>query len=63
MTESRAAMAAKGMSRARVWLECIRATVLAIPPTLVVLLLMWSYYVFNYIYVRQYLVNPLEQVS
>lgn len=48
----------------RLWasLECLRSFVLGIPPGIVWLLLIWSYYVFNCLYVPNYVISPLIQV-
>eukprot|EP00035_Acanthoeca_spectabilis_P008664 m.157038 g.157038 ORF g.157038 m.157038 type:complete len:305 (+) comp14452_c0_seq3:476-1390(+) len=47
----------------RLWasLECLRSFVLGIPPGIVWLLLIWSYYVFNCLYVPNYVISPLIQ--
>lgn len=56
-------MGQKGETRLARGLECLRTVVLAIPPGIVWVLLIWSYYVFNYLYVLNYVVSPFSQVS
>eukprot|EP00037_Helgoeca_nana_P009037 m.79666 g.79666 ORF g.79666 m.79666 type:complete len:309 (-) comp19312_c0_seq1:287-1213(-) len=54
-------MGQKGETRLARGLECLRTVVLAIPPGIVWVLLIWSYYVFNYLYVLNYVVSPFSQ--
>mmetsp|Transcript_27435 Transcript_27435/g.72055 ORF Transcript_27435/g.72055 Transcript_27435/m.72055 type:complete len:311 (-) Transcript_27435:427-1359(-) len=51
----------KGRRQTSPQYEAFRATVLAIPPGIVWVLLAWSYYVYTVLYVPNYILNPLTQ--